>query len=54
MGNAYACSTLSEQVLSENEEEAFRLAQLAAALHERDGFIGLVVVFVTESVVTKI
>ncbi len=39
MGNAYACSTFSEQVhLFENEEEAFRLAQFAAAQHERDGF----------------
>ncbi len=38
MGNAFACSTLSEQVWEENGEEAFRLAQLGASHHERDGF----------------
>ncbi len=38
MGNAFACSTLCEQVWMENEEEGFRLAQFAAALHEGDGF----------------
>ena len=41
MGNAFACSTLCEQVVFGNEEETFRLAQLAAALHERDGFYWL-------------
>ncbi len=38
MGNAFACSTLSAEVWKENKREAFRLAQLAAAQHERDGF----------------
>ena len=38
MGNAFACSLLCAQVLYRNEEEAFRLAQIAAAMHERDGF----------------
>ncbi len=38
MGNAFACSTLSFQVSYRNKEEAFRLAQLAAAQRERDGF----------------
>ena len=38
MGNAFACSTLCWEVWRVNEEEAFRLAQLAAAEHERDGF----------------
>ncbi len=38
MGNAFACSTLCSRVWEENEEEAFRLAQFAAAQHERDGF----------------
>ncbi len=38
MGNAYACSTLCWRVYSENKEEAFRLGQLAASQHERDGF----------------
>ncbi len=41
MGNAFACSMLCEQVWDENEEEAFRLAQRSAALHERDGFYWL-------------
>ncbi len=38
MGNAFACSTLFWQVFGTNNEEAFRLAQLAASLRERDGF----------------
>ncbi len=38
MGNAFACSTLSVEVWHENKDEAIRLAQLAAAKHERDGF----------------
>ncbi len=38
MGNAFACSSLSDHVWSENKEEVFRFAQLAAAQHERDGF----------------
>ncbi len=40
MGNAFACATLCEQVY-ENKEEAFRLAQIAVAQHERDGFYWL-------------
>ncbi len=38
MGNAFACSRLCFEVWRENKEEAFRLAQFAAAQHERDGF----------------
>ncbi len=38
MGNAFACSALVSEVRFENEKEAFLLAQLAAAQHERDGF----------------
>ncbi len=38
MGNAFACSMLSREVWGGNEEEAFRLARLAASQHERDGF----------------
>ncbi len=38
MGNAFACSRLSVEVWRENKKEAFRLAQLAANQHERDGF----------------
>ncbi len=38
MGNAFACSRLCVEVAVENEKEAFRLAQIAAALRERDGF----------------
>lgn len=41
MGNAFACSTLCREVKKENGEEAFRLAQLAAAQRERDGFFEL-------------
>ncbi len=41
MGNAFACSTLFWEVRRENKEEAFRLAQLAAAHNERDGFFEL-------------
>ncbi len=41
MGNAFACSTLCVEVWGENNEEAFRLAQVAAAQHERDGFFML-------------
>ena len=41
MGNAFACSTLCWQVSFGNKEEAFCLAQLAAAQHERDGFYWL-------------
>ncbi len=37
-GNAFACSTSCSEVLEENKEEAFRLAHLSAAQHERDGF----------------
>ncbi len=38
MGIAFASSTLCWQVWGENKEEAFRLAQVAASQHERDGF----------------
>ena len=38
MGNAFACSTLCEQVWFGNREEGFRLAQMAAVQLERDGF----------------
>ncbi len=38
LGNAFACSTLSWKIWSENKEEAFRLAQFAASKQERDGF----------------
>ena len=38
MGNAFACSSLCDEVWGENKEEAFRLAQPAASQHERDGF----------------
>ncbi len=41
MGNAFACSSLREQVWGENKEEAFRLARAAASKHERDGFYWL-------------
>ncbi len=41
MGNAFACSTLCGQVLLVDKEEAFRLAHLAAAQCERDGFFWL-------------
>ncbi len=41
MGNAFACSLLCEQLWGNEEEEAFRLAQLASSLHERDGFFWL-------------
>ncbi len=40
-GNAFACSALCEQVWEGNEEEAFRLAQVGASQHERDGFYWL-------------
>ncbi len=42
LGNAFACSTLCEQVWRANKEEVFRFAQFAAASkHERDGFYWL-------------
>ncbi len=41
MGNAFAISNLRRIVWSENKKEAFRLAQLAAAQYERDGFYSL-------------
>ncbi len=41
LGNSFACSTLCCQVSAENEEEGFRLAQLAAVQRERDGFYWL-------------
>ena len=41
MGNAFACSTLSDQLGRKNEEEAFRLVLLSAAHRERDGFYWL-------------
>ena len=41
MGYAFACSMLCEYVWEGNEEEVFRLAQLAASQHERDGFYWL-------------
>ncbi len=41
MGNAFACCMLSREVFGENKEEAFRLAQLSALHHERDGFYWL-------------
>ncbi len=46
LGNAFACSALCEgKVWRVNKEEAFRLAQLAAAQCERDGFYWLGVCF---------
>ena len=50
MGHAFARSTFCDQVPSSdeayvNEEETFRLAQLAASQNERDGFIRLGVAF---------
>ncbi len=39
--NAFACSTSCWKVWLVNKEEAFRLAQLAASQHERDGFYWL-------------
>lgn len=47
MGNSFSCATLSRRILGENQKEAFRLAQLAAAQHERDGFrwVGFCFVF---------
>ncbi len=41
MGNAFACSTLCWKALRASKEEAFRLARLAAAQHESDGFYSL-------------
>ncbi len=41
MGNAFACSSLCEEVWEESEGEAFRLAHFAAAQHERDGLFWL-------------
>ncbi len=41
IGNSFACSMLFRGVWRENKEEAFRLAQFAAARHERDGFTSL-------------
>ena len=41
MGNAFACCMLSREVFGKNKEEVFRLAQLAAARFERDGFYWL-------------
>ncbi len=38
MGNAFACSTLSLEVWNKNNDEAFHLANFAAAQNERDGF----------------
>ncbi len=38
MENAFACSTLCGLVWDENLDETFRLAQLAAKKHDRDGF----------------
>ncbi len=38
MGNAFACSSLCDEVWGVNKEEAFHLAQLSALHHERDGF----------------
>ncbi len=38
MGNAFAYAVLCRRNLHRNKEEAFRLAQLAATQHERDGF----------------
>ncbi len=38
-GNAFACATLCASIWDKNsKEECFRLAQLAALKHERDGF----------------
>ena len=39
LGNVFACSTFCRRV--RKDEEAFRLAQFAAARHERDGFYSL-------------
>ena len=41
MRNAYACSELCVHVWEENKEEGFRLAQIAAAQHERGSFYSL-------------
>ncbi len=41
IGNGFACSALCSCVQEENEEEAFRLARLAASQHERDGVFWL-------------
>ncbi len=41
MENAFACSTLCGLVWDENLDETFRLAQLAAKKHDRDGFAWL-------------
>ena len=41
MGNAFACSMLSRELWRGNEEEGFRLDQVAAAQHERDGYFSL-------------
>ena len=41
MGYAFACSTHFERVVLSNRTLAFRLAQLSAAQHERDGFYWL-------------
>ena len=41
MGNAFACSRLCWKVRFANKEEAFHLAHLATAHHERDGFYWL-------------
>ncbi len=41
MAFTFACSTLCLYVWEENNEESFRLAQLAASQHERDGFFWL-------------
>ena len=39
--NAFACSSLCGKIWKGNREEAFRFAQLAATLHDRDGFYWL-------------
>ncbi len=41
LGNAFACSTLCDEVWRRNKDEAFRFAQLAVTQHERDGFYWL-------------
>ena len=41
MGNAFACATLCGEIRHESMANSFRLAQLAAAQNERDGFLRL-------------
>ena len=45
MRSAFACSTLCEQFLRDEKDDALRFAELAATQHERDGFFVLGVCF---------